>query len=152
MQPRFVTSHYKSLIKLSLFDNSNLIVWHTEFERFQAEAFVDMLLNGSNGGTLHSGTYRIIVLAEGFTRVVLIDDGGPYLLFKILLTDGQFEDLASTIQMHIIASESETRPKDDVPALDDTLNSGWTPEKEKEAFGDGMDEDNSADWWKKGKR
>ena len=159
MQYRFVTSHYKSLIKLSLFDASDLIIWHTEFERFQAQAFVDMLLGGSNGRTLFSGTYRIIVLAEGFSRIVLIDAGGPYLLFKILLSDGQFEDLASTIQMHVIASEEETRPKDVLPPLDDTLNSGWTPEKEKECFGDGElsgpedsdDDIADADWWKHGK-
>lgn len=152
MQPHFVTSHYKSLIELSLFDASDKLVWHTKFERFQAEAFVDMLLNGSNGNRLHSGYCYLSVLADGGTRVVQIGDQSPFLLFKVELRNGEHEDLASTIQMHIIDSEFETREKDDIPALDDTMNQGWTPEKEREAFGGEIDDkDDPADFWKKGK-
>ena len=152
MQPHFVTSHYKSLIGLSLFDANSIRVWYAKFERFQAEAFVDMLLGGSNGSRLHFGNYHVEVLAHGFTRLVQIGDDSPFLLFEVELRDGEFEDLASTIQMHIIASESETRPKDELPALDDTMNQNWTPEKEKEAFGGEMDDrDDPADYWKKGK-
>ena len=152
MQPHFVTSHYENLVELSLFSASNEMVWQAKFERFQAEIFVDMLLNGSNGSRLHSGYCYIEVLAKGFTRLIQIGDGSPFLLFEIELKDGQFEDLASTVQMHVIAAEEESRPKDILPPMDDTINQGWTPEKEKEAFGDGMDDDNSADWWKKGKQ
>ena len=95
--------------------------------------------------------YNICVVGADMGACIMMVDNGSYMAHKILLSRGQRQDLASTLKIHIRASELDTRPKDILPPLDDTLPGQWTPEKEKEAYGfDVPDDHDPADFWKKG--
>jgi hypothetical protein len=59
-------------------------------------------------------------------------------------------DLIRTIEVQIIASEFESRPKDYLTPTDDTMNKNWSPEKEKQMFGDDdYDEREEGEEWKR---
>ena len=148
---QFVTDHNGDVITLILRSDALLEVWRVNMDRPKASMLVDALNKGS-GQPLWIESYNVNVVGEGLGGCLLLVDNGTYMVHKILLSRGQRQDLASTIQIHIRASELDTRPKDYLhPPLDDTLPGAWTPEKEKEKYGfDGPDESDSADYWKKG--
>ena len=149
----FETDYSGDIIKLTLKDEYNLIFFHFEFDRIQATDLVNLLNEDKPSGFVYAQKWTIRISKDSRGTVFTINDYTPFSRCEVLLSPDQTQDLASTLQMHIIASENETRPKDVLPPLDDAMNNpNWTPEKEKEAFGEGMDDSDNADWWKKGKR
>lgn len=152
MALRFETGHIGDEILLTLIDDEGVPLWQGIFERFKAQALVDMLASVNPHEVIYVQYSTMYVMTEGTYTCLCIGGSGPFLQFKVALSAAQVVDLASTIRMHIIASEQETRPKDILPPMDDTIGH-WTPEKEKEHFGpDGPDDDHDpADDWKKGK-
>lgn len=147
---RFETSHNAETVGVTLFDGANCIVWHADFERFQAQVLANLLREGLGPQTAYSDRYSVNVGAgPGDSVLVMIGDDGPYLRFKVLLTPAQAQDMASTIQMHVIASEYEGRPKDEAP-MDDVLPRGWAPEGEAGGFGRDEEDDDPSERWKRG--
>jgi len=153
MKYKFETSHTTESVRLTLHDGTGGAVWFADFERFQAQSLADMLANGGGPSTVTAGSYRVNVMRDGERNVlVLVGDDGPYLRFKILLTMEQAADLASTVQIHVIASEYDGRPKDELGPRppDDLRPSGWSPDKERQQYGVDGDDSDPADFWKKG--
>ncbi len=165
MSYSFETDYDIESVILTLVDvASHEPLWRGVFERPQAQLLVDML-NGAAGSydgavpfVVRSDEDDISVLRENgaFITVLISDGSGPYLKFKVLLSLEQAKDLASTLQMHIVASEEMGRPSGPIPPVDDTMNSGWTPEKEKQMYGGEMgpdpDDSDPAEDWKTGKK
>jgi hypothetical protein len=120
-------------------------------DRYKAGLLADIIDNGSGGTTsLWVGGYTVSIVGESLGGCIIMVDNGTYMVHKIVLSKGQRQDLASTLRIHIRASELDTRPKDILPPLDDVLPGQWTPEKEKREYGlDRRDETDDADWWKK---
>lgn len=155
-----MTLHFESgysgdIINLTLRDADNLVLIHFEMDRAKATDFVNALRGEESNRFLHIENWSLTILDDSIGTLILVGDGSPYLRYKILMTNLQVEDLACTLQMMIVASEQEGRPKDPLPSMDDVLNSGWTPEKEKQMFGhddlDDPDNNDPSEAWKKGK-
>lgn len=146
---QFVTDHKGDIISLTLRNSDELEVWWVHMDRLKANTLAEALNKGS-GQPIWIEGYNVNVIGEEQGGCLLLLDNGVYMAHKIVLSRGQRQDLASTIQIHIRASELDTRPKDTLTPLDDLLPGSWSPEKEKEAYGfDGHDEKDDADWWKK---
>lgn len=150
---RFESSHEGDVITLTLFDESNSDIWSIELDRNKTNSFISMLFQESDCRILYADGYSITIIKDGkLGTILMIGDGSPYLKFKVILSNEQVKDLASTLRMHSIASEEETRPKDPLPPLDDALSGPWTPEREKQMFGEHEDdEDDPSENWKKGR-
>lgn len=124
---RFVTSHSGTFIELLLVDERNLELFRVSFLVSQARSFSKML-SGHATGSVECGrtTLGVICYEEGVQ--VLIDNGGPYLDFKVALTHSQAADLVSTINMHVHAVETGDDAGDGPPSTGE--------------------EKDPADWWK----
>lgn len=152
MALRFETGHSENEIYLTLKDDFGIILWQGIFDRFIAQDLVDLLTRFNPSRVIYVQHYKLYLMSEGTYTCICIGGSGPFLDFKVALSAAQVVDLASTLKMAILASEQETRPKDIIPPLDDTIGH-WTPEKEREHFGldHPDDEDDPADRWKKGR-
>lgn len=148
---QFITDHTGDVITLTLRSDALLEVWRVNMDRYKAGLLADIIDNGSGGTTsLWVGGYTVSIVGEGLGGCIIMVDNGTYMIHKIVLSKGQRQDLASTLRIHIRASELDTRPKDTLPPLDDSLPGQWTPAKEKEAYGlDGPEDTDPADFWKK---
>lgn len=147
----FEASHTVHGVGLTLFDSFQCVVWHTDMERYKAQEFVDALYRGCTLDMIRVEEFVVCMVNESVGTVILISDNSPYLSYKILLTRDQAKELASTIAMHIVASEVDGRPKDPLTPLDDAMNQGWSPDGERRQFGSqDSDDTDDADWWKKG--
>jgi hypothetical protein len=146
---QFITDHDKDVITLTLRKEDELAIWRVHMDRSKAGNLADAVLNGNDMPLWIEG-YHICVVGAEMGGCIMLVDNGVYMAHKIRLSRGQRQDLSSTLQMHIRASELDTRPKDVLPPLDDRLPGQWTPEKEKDKYGgfDGPDEKDPADWWR----
>jgi hypothetical protein len=151
---QFITDHDGDIIWLTLRQDEDLMLWRVHMDRALASKFAEAIANGNTTPLWipeGSEPYNVCVIGNSMGGCVIMVDNGSMLIHKILLSKSQREDLATVLQIHIRASELDTRPKDVLPPMDDQLPSGnpnWTPEKEKQEY-DGFDEKDSADWWKK---
>jgi len=152
MKYHFLTEHEGDKIILSLLDEGSNILWYAEMDRVIASKLIDCLNSGyMYHPVLFIGGFSIAVIGENFGACLLMISNDSVMLFKVLLSKTERHDLATTIRLHVIMSEEETRPKDVLPPPDDR-STGWSPEKERDKYGgidDRDDEVDSADWWKK---
>ena len=146
---RFVTSHSGRMLGLSLVNEEDMVLLSMTMMPWQGRTLISALSGGSVQPLQCNQTSMAVVPHdEGF--LILIDTGGPYLSFKVILTRGQAADLASTIGMHLHAIETASE-RDFGPPLDDKLG-GWSPDNERQKYGGAEPDDNDpADDWKRKK-
>jgi hypothetical protein len=144
---QFITDHDGDIITLTLRSDALLEVWRVHMDRYKAAMLIETL-NMAGGQSVWINGYTVGVVGNSPGGCLIMVDNGTYVVHKIVLSNGQKQDLISTIQIHIHASELDTRPKDILPPLDDTIAGPWSPEQEKNGRDD-LDDTDNADWWKK---
>ena len=138
------------MLGLSLVNEEDMVLLSMTMMPWQGRTLISALSGGSVQPLQCNQTSMAVVQhSDGF--LILIDTGGPYLSFKIVLTHGQAADLASTIGMHLHAIETASERDFGPPPLDDKLG-GWSPDNERQKYGGAEPDDNDpADDWKRKK-
>lgn len=134
---RFVTSRQDDKIRLVLEKDDGLMIgrgFRMDMSPDQARILIGML-KGTASDIISASGFNMTVVHNDFGSHVLIDDGGSYLVFNVTLIKSQTEDLASVMSMYVGEFEMEESP-----------GSGEIP------MDDRIDDDDPADYWKRGVR
>ena len=153
---QFVTDHDGDIVWLTLRKDEDLLIWRVHMDRALATRVADAISKGNITPiwipcAQDGRHYNLSVVGSEMGGCIIMIDDGNYMVHKVVLTRGQRQDLASTLQIHIRASELDTRPKDVLPPLDESNPGQWSLENERSEYGlNNPDENDPADFWKKG--